>query len=1018
MNAPLKMAMIATLDASGVASGAAAAKASLAGIATQAKQTEGSLRSAVDASLGIGRTSGRDRGADIEAYGRELDKLRAKYNPLFAAQQKYRAELAEIRQAEKAGALSAQEAQAALQRSKTGFASYVVALNGTGAGLGQFSKNTKLAAHEMQQLSYQSIDIAQQLLSGQSFAMIMAQQSGQVAQILGKRGLGTIIPAIGQSFLSLVTPTTLFLAGITAGGYAAYGVYKLLRGEVLTVDEAMERLEGTLDRLETGYKGAADAAEEFLKKAKIPTIPEAIADLQTRQKEGVTGFERAQDDLFTKTILRTSGQNRRFIGQGLTTELRDLAEQFKRNLITVDEYATAIGKIRLRPDLSAPAKKLTDELQVGLETARKFAGEVDATAASISALKRISPAANGRVDSAFAVFEEKDALEKLRSDLERRVKEAGVKAVPVPGAKPVTIDLGTEGAETIRSQEQQLARLRLEAALIGQSDAARQRALAALDAEVEIRNKGIDAASAQADAIRDNARALADERTALDRSRAAWAEVGKTGGQAIDTLTDKVSSGDFEGALTGVADDLKKELLALSISNPLKNSLYGQSLPTLADAGGVSGFFKSLLGGGPNGLAASTMQVQAATVLINGQPLSGLSAFAGTGTSRGAQASASALASGRLAANDSGVEAQVWNFFRSKGLKDYQVAGILGNVKAESNFNPLAVGDGGKAFGLFQHNDRSGRLFDFLGGQQNLGNVKGQLDFAWRELMSTEGRAMKALLSSTDLKGATAAFGGFERPSGFSWGDPEGMHNWTGRLQAAEEALGRFGGGLDGSLNGLTRFDGGIGRALTSLADGSGSLANTATAFAGQSEGLASSLASGLKSIFSGAAGGGGGGGLGSLLGGLVSTGLKLFGFRSGGHTGAGADDEPAGLVHRNEFVIDAPAVRRIGVPTLEAMRKGRLPGYQSGGFVSGGYAGASQGAGASASSEPAPLSITFEDHAGVQVETREERDERGGRRIRFVLAEQMADGLTLPGGKARQTMRRTYGLQPRRSKR
>ena len=50
---------------------------------------------------------------DVAAYGRELDKLRSSYNPLFAAAQKYDGELQRINRDERAGAIIAQEAAAA-----------------------------------------------------------------------------------------------------------------------------------------------------------------------------------------------------------------------------------------------------------------------------------------------------------------------------------------------------------------------------------------------------------------------------------------------------------------------------------------------------------------------------------------------------------------------------------------------------------------------------------------------------------------------------------------------------------------------------------------------------------------------------------------------------------------------------------------------------------------------------------------------------------------------------------------
>lgn len=82
-------------------------------------------------------------------------------------------------------------------------------------------------------------------------------------------------------------------------------------------------------------------------------------------------------------------------------------------------------------------------------------------------------------------------------------------------------------------------------------------------------------------------------------------------------------------------------------------------------------------------------------------------------------------------------------------------------------------------------------------------------------------------------------------------------------------------------------------------------------------------------------------GGLGSLLGfggsaGYASggTGLSLTStgglYDSGGYTGAGGRYEPAGVVHRGEYVFSAPAVNRIGVANLERLHRG----YADGGLV------------------------------------------------------------------------------------
>lgn len=89
----------------------------------------------------------------------------------------------------------------------------------------------------------------------------------------------------------------------------------------------------------------------------------------------------------------------------------------------------------------------------------------------------------------------------------------------------------------------------------------------------------------------------------------------------------------------------------------------------------------------------------------------------------------------------------------------------------------------------------------------------------------------------------------------------------------------------------------------------------------------------------------------GSLFGGASSgnlTGSSLSGatwgetytFANGGYTGAGGKYEPAGIVHAGEFVLRQEAVKRIGIPRLEAMNRGYADGGLVGGVVGSGSVG------------------------------------------------------------------------------
>jgi phage-related minor tail protein len=106
--------------------------------------------------------------------------------------------------------------------------------------------------------------------------------------------------------------------------------------------------------------------------------------------------------------------------------------------------------------------------------------------------------------------------------------------------------------------------------------------------------------------------------------------------------------------------------------------------------------------------------------------------------------------------------------------------------------------------------------------------------------------------------------------------------------------------------------------ALQAALMGSGPLAGVfGTAGAGESVGgLIGALASGF----------GGGGGGGSSFTTLSSAATR---FDAGGFTGAGGKHQPAGIVHKGEYVFDQGAVRRIGLGNLE-----RLRGYANGGLV------------------------------------------------------------------------------------
>ncbi len=83
----------------------------------------------------------------------------------------------------------------------------------------------------------------------------------------------------------------------------------------------------------------------------------------------------------------------------------------------------------------------------------------------------------------------------------------------------------------------------------------------------------------------------------------------------------------------------------------------------------------------------------------------------------------------------------------SSGFSPYAVAGLLANIKAESNFNPTALGDNGTSYGLCQwHKGRWDRLKNFCGAEES--DIGCQLSYLVHELKQGYTNVYNVLLNS------------------------------------------------------------------------------------------------------------------------------------------------------------------------------------------------------------------------------------------------------------------------------
>lgn len=191
-----------------------------AGAVERAKAAQASFNTV----LGVRDTfGGPARAADMAAYGQELDRVRAKYVPLAAAQQGYIAQLNEIRQSVKAGALTQAEGATAITRTKESFVEQVKGIKEATGAAKAHTGAVKLQGYQIANLGQQVQDVGVQLAMGTNPFLIMAQQGPQITTAMG--GV--------RNSMELVKP---YFNMWTIGGAAVAGTMALIINRAVSLE--------------------------------------------------------------------------------------------------------------------------------------------------------------------------------------------------------------------------------------------------------------------------------------------------------------------------------------------------------------------------------------------------------------------------------------------------------------------------------------------------------------------------------------------------------------------------------------------------------------------------------------------------------------------------------------------------------------------------------------------------------------------------------------------------------------
>jgi len=230
------------------------------------------LQNRINSMVGIGKSASKEWTGALADQGKELEKLRAKYSPLFATINQYKTAVADIKRAHSLGAISASEMASAISKERQAALASTAAIKGRNAALAATPAQRSVAtsnSFNVSNVAAQGFDIATTapFMPWQTVAL---QQGPQMVQALEQ------IKASGQSvgktllaaFTSMLSPMSLVTIGLIAGSAAAIQYFTSTEDEADKAAEALKNHSELIRRIKEAWPEAADGLKEYAAESK------------------------------------------------------------------------------------------------------------------------------------------------------------------------------------------------------------------------------------------------------------------------------------------------------------------------------------------------------------------------------------------------------------------------------------------------------------------------------------------------------------------------------------------------------------------------------------------------------------------------------------------------------------------------------------------------------------------------------------------------------------------------------
>jgi len=1011
------------------------------------------LQSRINGVVGIGAKVSKEWTGALADQGKELERLRARYSPLFATINNYKTAVSEIQRAHAIGAISANEMASAISKERQAALASTAAIKGRNAALAvaPTQRNAGGAgSFQTANITAQFQDIAVTSAMGMSPLQIALQQGTQLSSVLSTLGNGKgVVTGLAAAFGSLLSPVSLVTIALVAGGAAAIQYFSSVASGGAESEEALKK---EAELIQTVASKWGDVLPELKKYA-----DERQKLLDTKeQKDAAAAAANQQWSDLRKTVgdVKVAFVDVRSQIEAAGAE----SDQINALQKSFNELTKGIADGTAKAEQAQTVQKSLADLatQTGVPAIAEFAKQFDVLAASIGTASERAVKLKSDVDFSenFAksrlptlgtlspVFSDNGKIITDPNEIDRYMKQQednrnptinndrGVPiAVPTPTAKP--IQLGEEPekeiakAETaatkaanayrdlVKSADDRISQVQQEIQLLGSFGVEADAARFALDLLQQSEDKGRSLSETQRAEIQKKVELYKQYSETLAKAKLSqdllfqqrFNSLSKEDQQITTTLRQYGLSEDLGSKEAG---SIRQSLRTDELRDDLKSFATDFRTSLLNNGGDIGKAFADSI---ENALMNQVAKIwdKLFDQIIN--------AFLGSGSGQAA------------ASNGGGLGGLIGSVF-SGGSTKTTTSGAVSSG---------ASGAVDKAFSLLGQNESA-----------NTGSINSFLKQGGVDLNAAQTAWCAAFVNSSLEQVGVSGSGSSVANSFLNWGtkiDPSQI--LKGDVLVQNRGLGASqSGGHVGFATGATRYSGGqqqlemlsgnlnngVGKSWVDAMDVQARRATAAASSLGEVAGSATNatqglgqFGSGLGQLGSSLSSAGSGGGWGQLAGAasgfnwssLFSPSWKpnttfgaFLGLADGGHVagegGPTSDSIPA-MLSNGEFVINAASTRKHR-RLLEAINSGSVAHLAKGGIVAPSLA-PSGGMGRG------DVEIKIINNNGSQVK-QTKRKTASGQSIEMVIDDVVADKMSMPGSRSRGAVQSQFGLKSGLAKR